>query len=133
MANWYGASRSNYFKVKDTEEFENFLDQFGGIEYHSEEDESYCIIAEEGCWPSSIYNEETDEYEDYDDFFQDLSSHLLDDQVCIIVTSGHEKMRYITGDAYAINSKGQELSININSIYDMVRKAWNVEPSLAEY
>lgn len=132
MANWYGASRSNYFKVKDTEEFEKFLNQFSGIEFDSEE-EGYCILAEEGYWPSSIYNEETSEYDEYYDFFQDLSSHLLEGQVFIIVTSGHEKMRYITGDAYAINSKGQELSININSIYDMVRKAWNVEPSLAEY
>ena len=132
MVNWYGASRSNYFKVKDTEEFEKFLNQFSGIEFDSEE-EGYCILAEEGYWPSSIYNEETSEYDEYYDFFQDLSSHLLEGQVFIIVTSGHEKMRYITGDAYAINSKGQELSININSIYDMVRKAWNVEPSLAEY
>ena len=133
MANWYGVSRSNYFKVKDTEEFENFLNQFGGIKFYSEEDETYCILAEEGYWPYSIYNEETSEYDEYYDFFQDLSSHLLDDQVCIILTSGHERMRYITGNSYAINSKGQELSININSIYDMVSKAWNVVPSLAEY
>lgn len=124
-------SRTNYFNVKDDEKFETFLNKFD-VEYDNTVD-GYVMFSDEGNWPSSIYNEETNEYDDYDRFFDDVAEHLEDDEVVIVMTSGHEKMRYITGNAFAINSKGETFSIDINTIYEMVSNKWNVKPTLAEY
>ena len=55
---------------------------------------------------------------DFDDFLEDLTKHLEENEVAIMIECGAEKLRYITGVAYAINSKGETSTINLNDIYE---------------
>ena len=69
MADWSGTARSNYFEVKDLAAFKTWL------ESHSlsllEDDADPCkpstkvgftaANTDHGAWPSSIWNEESDE------------------------------------------------------------------------
>jgi hypothetical protein len=52
----------------------------------------------------------------------ELSEHLMDDSIAIVMGAGAEKLRFITGYAEAINSKGERVDININSIYDLAKQ-----------
>jgi hypothetical protein len=49
--------------------------------------------------------------------------------------AGAEKLRFITGYAEAINSKGERVSVNIDTIYDLAKQKFgkDVEVTPAQY
>ena len=155
MADWYGHARSNYFKVKDHNKFQEFCDLFG-CELISKQGQ----VLEKRCY-DCLYNNKIDEeckqlikrtvgeckgetYGDelvgflgsdghgqifgyaeddqgnvleFDDALKMLATHLEEGWVAIIQEVGAEKLRYITGFAIAINSKGEIQDVNIGDIY----------------
>ena len=124
MANYYGMSKSNYFKVNDIELFKIELESYpvnvftvnrDGVELVSfvDNDENEGNV-------DSYYDEESDEYIDVDwpDVFR---KHLADNWVAIIEGIGNEKYRYFQGYAVAYNNKGEVRSVGINAIYDLAR------------
>lgn len=122
MANYYENARTNYFKVKDESKFKDFLATLDGLETYSDKEGRHCILFDyESGVPSSKYNEETDDYDEFD-FLGELSEHLTDGSIAIVMGSGAEKLRYVTGYAEAINSKGERVSVNIDSIYDLAKQ-----------
>lgn len=112
MANYYCVTRSNYFRVKDEAQFREVMDR---------------VICDEDCldiWEdnSGVTKQfgfggyasilgiveadgDPDDY-DYDTFVEELSKCVADDDAIIILEAGHEKLRYVTGLATVITSKG---------------------------
>jgi|LakMenEpi03Aug12_release.lakeMendotaPanAssembly.Ray.scaffolds.fasta_scaffold416873_2 hypothetical protein len=124
MANYYGMTKSNYFKVNDIELFkteaqaypvEVFTVDRNGVELVSfvDNDENEGNV-------DSYYDEESDEYIDVD-WLDVFRRHLADNWVAIIEGIGNEKYRYFQGYAVAYNNKGEVRSIGINSINDLAR------------
>lgn len=122
MANYYESARTNYFKVKDPVAFRAFIETFCNIELVVDDsDGSFCLLFEEGV-PSSrsvVVNGVEDDEEI--DLMSELGRYLADGSVAVLKSSGAEKLRYIGGYAVAVNNKGEQVSISIESIYDLAK------------
>ena len=131
MANWNGVSRSNYVAVKDVEAFKA---EMAPLEVKVEESQetpgTYCLIAdtEYGGWPN--YDDETDNTFDLEAI---VAPHLADGQVCVFMSSGAERTRYVTGDALAFDNTGEVIYLNLNDIYELATDKFGVTPTSAEY
>ena len=69
-------------------------------------------------WGTDEYSEEQEN--GYDEFLELLSEHVAEDDAVLIFESGHEKMRYVTGNATVITKSGIEY---INMIDLAIEKA----------
>lgn len=127
MANYYEKARTNYFKVKDFTKFQEFIDKFSSIELVVDEQKGEIAILfdEEVGVPSSFHNEEMDDFIEVD-FTTELSEHLTDDSIVVIQAVGNEKLRFVSGYAIAVNSKNEQVSININEIYERAKQKFGV-------
>jgi hypothetical protein len=126
MANWYGTSRSNYFRVKDADKFKDDIDSLSGeiriAEYEKDGDTYFGLFpeGEYGGFPCSIQVEHEDGT--YDNEHVDIADvvypHLIDNEVAIFMEVGAEKTRYVTGFAQAVDHKGEQKVINLWDIYN---------------
>lgn len=125
MANYVAKVRSNYFKVKDEKAWQKFCDRFDftniidtvdGERLHGFMDDSFG-----NGLPTTIYDEKKDEYVEVD-FAKELSEHLEDGWVAILVEIGSEKYRYLLGFAVAINSKGESRSVTLDEITERAKE-----------
>ncbi len=140
MANYYETARTNYFRVKDVDAFKAWMDTVPGCTLYEgpEKNGTFCVLFDEEGYPSVRYNEDAedvdgaDPYEEFD-FVEELAPHLADGSVAVVVGSGAEKLRYVTGWAMAVDNTGKQVSININSIYDLAKKELGGEVTPAEY
>jgi hypothetical protein len=135
MANYYGKSRSNYFKVKDVDKFKNFLNSMYDMEFIEDGQGrvGFLVTGEGGSIPCEIWDEESDEYVDLD-FDALLAQHLQDDQVAIYQEVGAEKLRYLVGYSVAVNAKGETAMVSINDIYSIAKeKLGGVDVTPVEY
>lgn len=125
MANWYGAARSNYFFVKDPEAFRNEFSKYPleVIENQGGPKDSFLLLptGEYGDFDTWIYDGDEGEEEEFD-VLEKVAPHLKDGHVAIIMTTGAEKLRYLTGYAQAINNKGERREVNINSIHELAKE-----------
>ena len=127
MANWTGASRTNYFKVTDEDRYQEL---FKGLvcEDDSLEDFSYHmkqgnILHGFGSYGTIDYlDPETDEY-DFQKFVSELTSILTDDSVFVFTCTGHEKLRYLTGICLVAYPDGTTKSFDLDdSAYTAARE-----------
>jgi hypothetical protein len=127
MANYYEKARTNYFNVKDSVEFNKYVDLFGGIDVVVEEKTGKVALLfdEESGIPSFYLNDQDEDIEV--DFVDDISKHLTDDSIAVFQAIGSEKMRYLTGYAIAINSKGERVQISLSEIYDRAKEKFGVK------
>jgi hypothetical protein len=121
MANWYGSTRTNFFKVKDIKMFMDKVSSLSseiGFQAHPSAEGFIFLYGknESGDFPM-IENPETGEYEAVD-LVEIVSPHLEGDQVCVVQMVGSEKLRYLTGHAYAFNAKGEVCVVSIDDIYE---------------
>ena len=104
MANWYGTTRTNYFKVTDEERYQALFNRLTGeepIEDFTTENNgeiwhgfgAYCDIS---LLKESAEDNEED-LEDYDTLLKEISKLLTPDSVFVITCVGNEKLRYLTG------------------------------------
>ena len=136
MANYYGQTRTNYFAVKDPEAFKQEISKFP-VELIEEVKDGVTLYGfidndENGAgFITEYWNEETDDTVEInlEDFFM---RHLEDDYVAIVIHSGAEKYRYISGDVVAYNNKGESVSVNLTDIYDLAEKLGS-KMTYAEY
>ena len=123
MANFYATARSNYFKVKDLEAFKKHAGKMC-LEVHEDGDGLVMVHPDEcridcGGWPSSFYGELEDSEFDVAD---EISQHLADGEVAIFMESGHEKLRYVSGIALAINSAGETKKVDMDDIHGLAKE-----------
>jgi hypothetical protein len=70
-----------------------------------------------GGLPDVLYDDDGNEIADFDDFISELSTHLMDGWVAVLMEIGSEKLRYLTGVAFAVNSKGEYKEVFLDQIY----------------
>ena len=116
MSNYYGVVRTNYFHVKDEEQFRALMAKTAGDE---DGIELWDDVIDGDGNPmfgfgvyggiSGVLNDE-DEYDDdsYDRFIDDLKECVAEDDAILIFEAGHEKLRYVGGGVTIITSKGVE-------------------------
>lgn len=130
MANYYCASRTNYFRVKDRGAFDAWAGSFGLEVYASES--VVCLLpggyTDDGSFPS----QDPDNPDEDLDFMGKLSEFLVEGSVAILMESGAEKLRYVHGHAIAINSKGERIELGLQDIYEQAKKLGD-EVTRAEY
>ncbi|MEI7911837.1 MAG: hypothetical protein WCK77_19575 [Verrucomicrobiota bacterium] len=128
MANYYATARSNYFAVKDETAFREWATQLGLTILEPDHRKktadgirrlgiSSGNCDDSGGWPTGLYKDETDDYDDIDIAAQ-LSAHLADDEVAILLEIGNEKLRYMTGVAVAVNNMGAIVCVDLETIYE---------------
>lgn len=126
MANYYCNIRSNYFHVKDIEQFKALMDRVycgeGDVELWEKKDTDNIPIFAFGCSGgiSGVKNAEEDICEDandsaYDEFINGLQDCVAENDAIIILESGHEKLCYLVGTALIITSQNCE-SLDISHI-----------------
>jgi hypothetical protein len=136
MAVWYGTSRSNYFRVKDEAAFREWAMSLNIGIFQNDQDAAMFALhpgehRNDGSWPNYNYEEREEIH-----FINQLSAHLATGQIAVLMTAGAENMRYVTGDAVAVNPQGQVVSISLNDIYLKAARRFRVPQSsitLAEY
>lgn len=121
MANYTAIFRSNYFAVKDAEQFNKFCDEFKlEMITKSEGDDTlhgFLNKGNEAGIPLTRLNNESGEWEGVD-FLTLLAEHLMPDYVAVVMEIGSEDLRYLIGEAYAVNSEGQNVTLTLGEIYD---------------
>lgn len=123
MADWYGHARSNYFQVRDKDDFIQWAKDIGDLEIIEDEQGRVGLISTDdfGGWPRVDWDEAMDDVFGMDIILEMLASHLKNGSVAILMEIGSEKMRYLTGRAVAMNSKGESVEISISDIYQAAK------------
>jgi len=126
MANYYGDARSNYFRVKDEQGFVEWCSSLGLSPIYKTDSKTkdrpcgFLVCTDDGSVPS--YREATNgEVEDID-FLGELSTHLVEGEVAVVMELGREKQRYYIGLANAVNSKGKTVTVTLDDIYKKAKK-----------
>ena len=137
MANYEGAERTNYVRIRE-EKLHDVAEYVGmfNIEMH-EEDGTYCFLPsawnDDGCFSQGGEDEDGNELElDW----ESVARAMEDGQVLIIMSAGHEKLRYISGWAAAWDWRGNYTSLSLNGIYERAAEKFGVQTediSRAEY
>ena len=125
MANYYGVGRTNYFRVKDEAAFLSDLEEIEGVRIHDEirkDGQRWFMLMDDNDdgWCLSWKDERKDAAEIW--LPEVIARYLIDDEVAIIMESGHEKYRYVSGWAVAINNKGDFKQLTLNDIYDLAKE-----------
>ena len=105
MANYYGMVRTNYFHVKDEEQFRALMAKTAGDEdgielWDDEQDKDGNQLFGFGVYGgiAGVLNDDG-EYDDdsYDRFMDGLKECVADDDAILIFEAGHETLRYVGG------------------------------------
>ena len=132
MANYYATARSNYFAVKDEKAFRDWAFRLGLTVLEPDlRDETADGIRRfgissgnfvESCgWPKVVWNEETCDYDPIE-VHEQLSAHLADNEVAVLIEVGNETLRHVTGVAVTVNKKGRIVTVNLDSVCAAARK-----------
>lgn len=119
MANYYNAIKTNYFKVKNEEDFIGFMSHVHCIDdeinLFVEEKDGVKLFAFGSYGTIAGYFETEDELldcdnfdESYDNFIKGLQKHIMDDDFIMIVDVGHEKLRCVMGVVSIITADSYE-------------------------
>jgi hypothetical protein len=126
MANYYAMARSNYFRVKDADEFKRWC-KHRNLDFSTKEFDDvgarYTIFpgeGEEAGWPRFESSDGDDDIEI--DIPEELSNHLHPKDAAVLFQVGWEKLRYLTGDAVAVTSTGKRVYLTLDEIYDRAEK-----------
>lgn len=126
MANYYGTARTNYFRVKDVAAFEAWVEKHHlDVNWDSRPGRQGLVAVFGDGDEGGTFNLLNDAEDDSLDIADEIAAHLADDSIAVIMEAGAEKMRYITGWAVAINSKGERVQISLDDIYDMAATKFN--------
>ncbi len=127
--------RTNYFKVKNKNEFMEYIEQFDELEAFENSENMVGFLAEEGL-PSTkpILDAEGDEI-DYEevDILEDLQKMLTDDTVLIYQEICSEGMRWVQGFSIAITSNQPIIRCDMSDIYSMAEEYFGIKPTEATY
>lgn len=123
MANYYGVARSNY--VKFNAKVYDLLDLFPDLELTPKREDGLQALlssSDDGTPCASDHEEAIQNLGlDYDPDFYEVVHLCLEPEpnnVLIWMQCGHEKLRYISGGAIAINHTGIIRQVSLNDIYD---------------
>ena len=144
MANYIGATRTNYFRIKDESLWKPWIERLHGDDYindFTKTDDDGTVLHGFGCYGSVYldddydeYWEESVEYYDEDDGewheyevepfspIEELQKILSDDDACIVYHCGWEKLRYVCGGVTVITATGIKYADIEQAGLDIARK-----------
>jgi hypothetical protein len=127
MADWNGMARSNYFRVKDEAAFRKWAEDLE-LEVITDSEGRFGVYSktEDGGFPSERLSEDEEEMEDLD-FPDELAAHLVEGSIAILMTAGHEKDRYVSGYAIALNSEGKRVELVLSDIYTKAAEFFQID------
>lgn len=132
MANYYGAGRTNAFRVKDVAALKGALES-ADVEVVEEGPGTAVVLLVNdpdggGYWGTAIFD---DDGECVDELFVPdmIAEHLDDGQVAVFVHAGAEKLCYITGYSIAVHSSGQQVRVELDDIYALAARSFDVDSS----
>ena len=132
MANYYATSRTNTFQVKDAAAFRAWAAKLGIRVHEREGGEGFVLDPGDGNDSGIFPGYDAGTGEEID-FVGELAGHLAIASVAVIVEAGAEKLRYVHGHAVAVNSKGEQVHLDLGDIYGLAEKAFGGEITRAEY
>lgn len=142
MSNYVSTARSNYFRVKDREAFEAWLNTVCYQELSIIEKDTDPLLvglnATNGDCSGFALSYEDDNGEEQS-LLEGLAQHLAEGEVAILVEAGAEKCRYVSGFAVAVmadptaESGHKVLEVSLNDIYKLVESQWGAKPTDASY
>lgn len=144
MANYYGIGRTNYFAVKSAEDFTAEMANYP-VEIVTREVDGVTLYglldadSDGGGWNWSYVLETEDEDGNTDwtdleiDWVEVFARHLADGWVAILMETGAEKYRYVSGYALAVNSKGESHEINLSRDIDKLARTLGENVTDASY
>ena len=117
MANYIARTRTNYFKVKDIKAFREEMEKFSSmhnIEVWEKEIDGEIRVAFGGY--DSLVSVFPDE-EALEPISMEgvIRPHLEEGEACIIFEVGHEKLRYLTGEALVITQNATKY-VNLTDV-----------------
>ena len=128
MANYECATRTNYFHVKDEDAFRKFAEKIccseDAIDVWEKDDNGKKVFAFGGFGEIMGLNNAEDDCS-YDEFLKELQEHIAEDDAVIILESGKEKLRYITGYATVVTSSESKFANIADIAIDIAKKALN--------
>jgi len=129
MANWYGATRTNYFKVTDEERYQQLFKRLScedPVEDFSKTIEGQVWHAFGAYGDISFLNEDLNEDDSvgYDNFLTAVSEILTPDSVFVSTCIGNEKLRYLTGICYVVFPDGRIVSEDLSVFAHRTAKAF---------
>jgi len=104
--------------VKDADKFKAFLYQFDGATHFEHTDSEG--VTRHGWYNDTEYGDQPHMYNDDDDLvyvMDGVAEHLVEGEVLVYMEAGHEKARYVTGWAEAIDHTGEVVCVSIDDIY----------------
>jgi hypothetical protein len=122
-------SRSNYFQVKDEAAFRKWAkslelavitDAEGRFGFYSE--------TEDGGFPEVRFSEDREEMEDLD-LPAELAAHLDETSIAVLMEVGHEKARYGSGYAVALNHEDKRVALVLSDIYTKAAEFFHADVS----
>lgn len=125
MATYVSTWKSNLFEVNYVDKFKDVMENVFGFEVVSDKNKVQLYYNELNSPPFEIdkgagipkWNELIDEFEDdYVDLPTVISKFLKEDEKAIVKEVGNEKLRYVVGFAFAVNSDGKCITLNLNEI-----------------
>lgn len=190
MANFNGASRTNYFEVKSLEAFEKEMALYEVTVIYKDVGDKKLVgvysVTEDGGWPTleqlpeaveEVVQDVLKRAEEYEfdatenteelveksaehlsitltdgekehavevlksgegdqrdiDFDEIVANHLVDGEVAVLMSAGHEKARYVSGYATAIRNDCEHVSIVLSDIYELAAEKLGKLPTEATY
>ena len=139
MANYNGTFRSSYFQVENEEAYESLkhhLVATDGVEFWDQEKdgEIYHGFGGYGCIvgyaeDAKAYEDgESNEEPDYDRFMNELSKIIKEGDACVIMSAGHEKLRYVAGVVTVITKNHVGFNSLVNCAEEILKDN-GVDPS----
>lgn len=122
MATYTSIGRTNYWRPRDVSRLEELLEG-SGIQVEQDADGRVVLLDTEGTdW--MLYSDD----EDYDGTWipDVIAEHLAPGEIVIFQTIGHEKLRFLNGQAAAVSHTGQQVNLSIEDIYRQAAEAFGV-------
>ena len=120
MSNYQAVARTNAFQVKNEEEFLKEMASIKGLNVKKHEItndgiQRYSLnpnYQSNGNW-GMLYFEDDDEF----DIMDIISDLLPDNEVCVFLEIGNDKLKYLVGEATAVNNQNARVDISLTDIY----------------
>ncbi|RMH32061.1 MAG: hypothetical protein D6690_14510 [Nitrospirae bacterium] len=120
MANYIALCRSNYFAVRNPDDFRQFCQDWGlGCISKKDTDtaqELFGFVNNDGGIPAFRYDSKTNDFVE-DTLFEHLAGHIQPGWVAIVQEVGFEKLRYLVGYAVAVSCDGELETVALSNIY----------------
>lgn len=134
MADWIGSCRSNYFIVKDRKSFKELLEQYETVLIEKNGKVGFYSITDDGGIPTRYIDDDEDAGIDEESIsiIEEIAEHLVENEVCVIMEIGYEKLRYLDGRAIAVAWTGETTRVSLNDIYAQAQSEFGGDAQITE-